>query len=353
MAQGGNVPPARSADADGGADRHPDQPDLGERARVQQAAQLVRAQRHLPPSRGRTPAPVGGCTPASSRCPAFVNMNLERHVRSHYELFFDLVNGDVGGAEAKKTFYDEYFAVLDMAAEFYLETVQRVFQEHQLARGVLEYHGQRVDPAAIRRIVAAHRRGRARRHLLGRPDPRGPRPVHRDPRRAQASPPAAGRRPLRRLQRSPLGHADLSRSSATSSRRATDTDHAQRASSGSATIASIASGFASASAFRTGLPCTASATASSTSLLLRVRGRSSTAATTAGTWRGEHSERTRWRISATSSSVSVSAVGETNEQHDPEVVLPLADRTRAPRARRASTRRRGRSRRCRSVRRPG
>jgi poly(3-hydroxybutyrate) depolymerase len=84
---------------------------------------------------------------------AFVNMNLERHVRTHYELFLDLVNGDLAAAEAKKSFYDEYFAVLDMTAEFYLETVQKVFQEHQLARGVLEYHGERVDPGAIRRMT--------------------------------------------------------------------------------------------------------------------------------------------------------------------------------------------------------
>ena len=84
---------------------------------------------------------------------AFLNMNLERHVRSHYELFFDLVNGDVLGAETKKTFYDEYFSVLDLAAEFYLETVERVFQQHQLARGVLEYRGERVDPGAIRRMT--------------------------------------------------------------------------------------------------------------------------------------------------------------------------------------------------------
>jgi poly(3-hydroxybutyrate) depolymerase len=84
---------------------------------------------------------------------AFLNMNLERHMRTHYELFMDLVNGDLAAAEAKKSFYDEYFAVLDMAAEFYLETVQKVFQEHQLARGMLQYRGERVEPAAIRRMT--------------------------------------------------------------------------------------------------------------------------------------------------------------------------------------------------------
>ena len=83
---------------------------------------------------------------------AFMNLNLERHARSHYELFVDLVNGDLAAAEAKKAFYDEYFAVLDMPAEFYLETVERVFQEYQLARGELEHHGRPVDPGLIRRM---------------------------------------------------------------------------------------------------------------------------------------------------------------------------------------------------------
>jgi poly(3-hydroxybutyrate) depolymerase len=83
---------------------------------------------------------------------AFMNMNLERHLRSHYELFVDLVNGDLAAAEAMKTFYDEYFAVLDMPAEFYLETVERVFRQYQLARGELDHHGVRVDPGLIRRM---------------------------------------------------------------------------------------------------------------------------------------------------------------------------------------------------------
>jgi polyhydroxyalkanoate depolymerase len=83
---------------------------------------------------------------------AFVHMNLERHVRSHYEMFVDLVNGDLAAAEATKSFYDEYFAVLDMPAEFYLETVERVFQQHELARGELRHHGELVDTGSIRRM---------------------------------------------------------------------------------------------------------------------------------------------------------------------------------------------------------
>jgi polyhydroxyalkanoate depolymerase len=80
---------------------------------------------------------------------AFVSMNIERHARAHRELYQQLVDGDDAGADATKAFYNEYFAVLDLTAEFYLETVQRVFQEHRLARGVLDYQGRRVEPAAI------------------------------------------------------------------------------------------------------------------------------------------------------------------------------------------------------------
>jgi polyhydroxyalkanoate depolymerase len=81
---------------------------------------------------------------------SFVTMNLDRHLGAHRELYRQLVEGDDVGAHVTRAFYDEYFAVLDLTAEFYLETVQYVFQEHRLARGVLDFQGRRVDPAAIR-----------------------------------------------------------------------------------------------------------------------------------------------------------------------------------------------------------
>jgi poly(3-hydroxybutyrate) depolymerase len=81
---------------------------------------------------------------------SFVSMNLERHLSAHRDLYQHLVDGDEEGADITRAFYDEYFAVLDLSAEFYLETVQYVFQEHRLARGVLEFQDRRVDPAAIR-----------------------------------------------------------------------------------------------------------------------------------------------------------------------------------------------------------
>jgi polyhydroxyalkanoate depolymerase len=84
---------------------------------------------------------------------AFMSMNFDRHMQAHVDLFEHLAAGDHVKAEAIKTFYDEYFAVLDLPAEFYLETVRMVFQEARLAEGRLEWHGQRVDPGAIRRTA--------------------------------------------------------------------------------------------------------------------------------------------------------------------------------------------------------
>lgn len=84
---------------------------------------------------------------------AFMSMNLDRHVKAHVDLYDQLVLGDIEAAEKTKVFYDEYFAVLDLPAEFYLETIQWVFQEHLLPKGELFYRGMRVEPKAIRRTA--------------------------------------------------------------------------------------------------------------------------------------------------------------------------------------------------------
>ena len=84
---------------------------------------------------------------------AFMAMNIERHRKAHLDLYEALAKGDAAKAAATKTFYDEYFAVLDLTAEFYLETVAIVFQEALLAQGRLTYRGRRVDPGAIRRTA--------------------------------------------------------------------------------------------------------------------------------------------------------------------------------------------------------
>jgi poly(3-hydroxybutyrate) depolymerase len=84
---------------------------------------------------------------------AFMAMNAERHIKAHGRLFEHLARGEAAEANAIKTFYDEYFAVLDLTAEFYLETIGKVFQEAQIARGMLTFRGGKVDPRAIRRTA--------------------------------------------------------------------------------------------------------------------------------------------------------------------------------------------------------
>jgi poly(3-hydroxybutyrate) depolymerase len=84
---------------------------------------------------------------------AFMSMNIDRHVKAHRELYDNLVKGEIEKAQAIKKFYDEYFAVLDLTAEFYLETVRLVFQEHALPRGLIAWQGGKVEPRAIRRTM--------------------------------------------------------------------------------------------------------------------------------------------------------------------------------------------------------
>jgi poly(3-hydroxybutyrate) depolymerase len=84
---------------------------------------------------------------------AFMSMNIDRHVKAHKELYDNLVAGDVAKAAQTKAFYDEYFAVLDLAAEFYLETVKIVFQDYSLAKGELKFRGELVEPRAIKKTA--------------------------------------------------------------------------------------------------------------------------------------------------------------------------------------------------------
>lgn len=84
---------------------------------------------------------------------AFMSMNADRHLNAHVDLFHRMVAGDTEKVQQVRAFYDEYFAVLDLAAEFFLETVKLVFQDAALAKGTLEWRGRRVDPKAIRRTA--------------------------------------------------------------------------------------------------------------------------------------------------------------------------------------------------------
>ncbi|KRG39160.1 esterase [Stenotrophomonas panacihumi] len=79
----------------------------------------------------------------------FLSMNPSRHVMSHWDFYTNLVKGDLQDAESHRRFYDEYNAVLDMPAKYYLDTIQTVFQEFLLPRGEWKVRGQTVTPAAI------------------------------------------------------------------------------------------------------------------------------------------------------------------------------------------------------------
>jgi poly(3-hydroxybutyrate) depolymerase len=82
-----------------------------------------------------------------------MSMNPERHKQAFRHMYEHLVEGEVEQARTIQNFYDEYLAVNDLPAEFYLETVEKVFQTFDLARGVLSYRGRTVNPAAIRRTA--------------------------------------------------------------------------------------------------------------------------------------------------------------------------------------------------------
>jgi len=80
----------------------------------------------------------------------FIAMNPNRHLNSHWDFYQDLLRGDMEDAESHREFYDEYNAVLDMPAEFYLDTIEKVFQEFLLPRGLWDVAGERVTPSAIK-----------------------------------------------------------------------------------------------------------------------------------------------------------------------------------------------------------
>jgi poly(3-hydroxybutyrate) depolymerase len=106
----------------------------------------------------------------------FVAMNPSNHARSHYDYFKDLIKGDGASTEAHRKFYDEYNAVLDMDANYYLQTIKVVFQDFSLVNGTWDIRNPKASWSACARKTSRHRivfgRGRAGRHLGLRPDRR-------------------------------------------------------------------------------------------------------------------------------------------------------------------------------------
>ncbi|ESY56861.1 hypothetical protein X743_35265, partial [Mesorhizobium sp. LNHC252B00] len=83
----------------------------------------------------------------------FMSMNLDRHIIAHKEFFMNLVKHDGDNAEKHRDFYDEYLAVMDLTAEFYLQTVDTVFVRHALPKGEMTHRGTRIDPSVIRNVA--------------------------------------------------------------------------------------------------------------------------------------------------------------------------------------------------------
>jgi poly(3-hydroxybutyrate) depolymerase len=103
------------------------------------------------------PWPAPGFTrsvyPGFLQLSGFMSMNLDRHIIAHREFFMHLVKNDGDGADKHREFYDEYLAVMDLTAEFYLQTVETVFIRHSLPRGEMTHRGVPVDPAAITNVA--------------------------------------------------------------------------------------------------------------------------------------------------------------------------------------------------------
>lgn len=90
--------------------------------------------------------------PGFMQLSGFMAMNIDKHISAHAEMYQHLVRGDGDSAEKHREFYDEYMAVMDLTAEFYLQTVDKVFCKHQLPKGEMMHRGQLVDLKAVRRV---------------------------------------------------------------------------------------------------------------------------------------------------------------------------------------------------------
>ena len=139
----------------------------------------------------------------------FLSMNFDRHVSAHWSMFHNLVKGDGDSAAATRAFYKEYSSVMDLPADFYLQTIKRVFHDHDLPLGPFPGARRPGRAAGDRADRVDDRRGRERRHLRGRADRRRARSLHRHPAGKKDAPPPAQSRPLWRVPRPPVADRDL------------------------------------------------------------------------------------------------------------------------------------------------
>ncbi len=134
----------------------------------------------------------------------FMTMNLDRHMQAQKDMFHHLVRGDGDSAEKHREFYDEYLAVMDLTAEFYLQTVDTVFVQHLLPRGLMTHRGRPVDLCRHRPPGADDGGGREGRHHRHGPVPSGARFVLWRSAGAEGPFRVPARRSLRHLQRQAL-----------------------------------------------------------------------------------------------------------------------------------------------------
>jgi len=83
----------------------------------------------------------------------FMGMNIDRHLTAHRDLFHNLIRGDGDSADRHREFYDEFLAVMDLTAEYYLQTIETVFLEHRLPKGEMRHRGRLVDPGKVHRVA--------------------------------------------------------------------------------------------------------------------------------------------------------------------------------------------------------
>jgi len=141
---------------------------------------------------------------------AFVSLNPARHADAHRQLYRDLLAGDEESAEAHRRFYDDYLAVMDVPAEYYLQTIATVFQRHDLALGGMTWRGQqRIRPEAIRRTALLTVEAE-KDDITAVGQTSAAHALHGAPRETKAAVRATRGRALRRLQWAKVARADRS-----------------------------------------------------------------------------------------------------------------------------------------------
>ena len=153
MAMAAQPAAAGVAGADGLADGHRPQPQAAERPRLRVARSAGSRTTSSSACPGRTSGFMRRVYPGFLQLSGFLAMNIDRHVDAHVHQFRNLVRGDGDGAEQHRVFYDEYLAVMDLPAEFYLQTIERVFQKRLMATGEYRYRDEPIEPAAITDIA--------------------------------------------------------------------------------------------------------------------------------------------------------------------------------------------------------